>query len=87
MQVANTTVVPAPAGGERSLNAKLQDATGIRFLSRSEFCALLNISLSCSERWDRIGFGPKAVKIGPRRVGYLLADVRAFIAERQTVAA
>lgn len=71
------------ADAERLLNAKLRDATGRRLLSRREYCALLGISESTSERWHRDGFGPVPVKIGPRRVGYRLADVLAFITARQ----
>lgn len=70
-----------------SLNTKLQDATGNRFLSREEFCEMFNISLSTSERWARIGHGPRPVKIGLRRVGYRLSDVLAFGDQRQEAAA
>jgi predicted DNA-binding transcriptional regulator AlpA len=70
-----------------TLNAKLQDATGSRLITRAEKCAMLNISPSTSERWGREGFGPRAIKIGPRRVGYRLADVLAFITAREQIAA
>lgn len=72
---------------EHLLNAKLGDTTGKRLLSRAEFCAFFNISTSTGERWAREAYGPQPVKIGPRRVGYRLADVLAFVETRQNVAA
>lgn len=71
-----------PIHTDESLNAKLQDTTSSRILSRPEFCSMLTISYSTSERWAREDFGPRPFKIGPRRLGYRLADVLAFIAER-----
>ena len=91
LHTENTTVVFDPPGYvaavSRSLNAKLQDAIGSRLLSRSEFCSMFNISLSTSERWARLGYGPRPIKIGPRRIGYRLSDVWAFSEKQQHVSA
>jgi len=84
--VATANVYFSAEAGQ-TLNMKLQDTTGSRILSRPELCSMLNISNSTSERWDRECFGPRPIKIGPRRVGYRLADVLAFIEARQSVAA
>ena len=46
-----------------------------RIRSRAEAARILDISVSTLERWERIGFGPKAIKIGLRRVGYRTADL------------
>jgi predicted DNA-binding transcriptional regulator AlpA len=82
LHTEKTTVVVDPTGFaaavNRSLNAKLQDAVGSRLLSRSEFCSMFNISVSTSERWARLGYGPRPIKIGPRRIGYRLSDVWTF---------
>jgi predicted DNA-binding transcriptional regulator AlpA len=86
----NTTDAGAAFGRPEAtseLNAKLTDATGKRLLSRSEFCSILNLSCSTAERWGRLNVGPLPVKVGPRRVGYRLADVLAFIERRQNEAA
>ena len=78
----NTTVGvdrPGYASAEQRLNVKLQDTTGSRLLTRAEFCSVLSISQPCAERWAQKGVGPRPVKIGPRRIGYRVADVLAFI--------
>jgi hypothetical protein len=41
-----------------------------RLRSRADAAHFLNVSISTLERWDRLQIGPKAIKIGPRRVGY-----------------
>lgn len=69
-----------------SLNIKLQDSSRTRYLSRHEFCEMFNISLGTAERWARIRHGPQPVKVGPRRIGYRLADVLAFSEMRQAAA-
>ena len=70
-----------------ALNSKLLDTTGNRMITRAELCEFLTISPATSERWGREGFGPRAIKIGPRRVGYRLADVLAFITAREQATA
>ncbi|HTW70763.1 MAG TPA: hypothetical protein VME47_12810 [Acetobacteraceae bacterium] len=81
------TAAVAPSRAPNRLNVKLQDESGIRYLDRQELCEMFNISLSTAERWARIKYGPRPVKIGPRRIGYKLADVLAFSETRQAAAA
>lgn len=50
-----------------------------RLHSRADTARFLNVSVSTLERWDRLGIGPKAVKVGPRRVGYRVADLVAHV--------
>jgi predicted DNA-binding transcriptional regulator AlpA len=53
-----------------------------RLISRTELCTLAGIALSTAEAWARNGIGPAPVKIGPRRVGYRMAEVDAFLEGR-----
>jgi predicted DNA-binding transcriptional regulator AlpA len=58
-----------------------------RLRSRADAAEFLGVAVSTLERWDREGFGPRPVKIGPRRVGYRTGDLVAFIETRATAAA
>jgi hypothetical protein len=60
------------------LNEKLGPAAGNRLASRAEFCSYYDISETTAERWARLEIGPRPVKVGPRRVGYRLAEMLAF---------
>lgn len=40
------------------------------------------LSLATLERWRSEGKGPPFVKVGPRRVGYRLADFERWLADR-----
>lgn len=53
-----------------------------RMISRAELCDLAGVALSTAEAWSRAGIGPRPVKIGPRRVGYRMAEVRDFLEGR-----
>ncbi len=50
-----------------------------RLRSRVDAAQFLGVAVSTLERWDREGYGPRAIKIGPRRVGYRTSDLIAFI--------
>lgn len=50
-----------------------------RLRSRADASQFLGVAVSTLERWDREGYGPRPVKIGPRRVGYRTCDLIAFI--------
>lgn len=53
-----------------------------RMISRAELCSLAGVALSTAEAWSRLGIGPRPIKIGPRRVGYRMTEVRAFLEGR-----
>jgi predicted DNA-binding transcriptional regulator AlpA len=54
-----------------------------RIRSRADAAQFLNLSVSTLERWDRLGIGPKVIKIGPRRVGYRVCDLNEFAEAHQ----
>ena len=54
-----------------------------RCLTRPEAAEFLGCSISSLERWAAQGIGPQFVKIGPRKVGYSLRELLAFIEARQ----
>ncbi len=58
-----------------------------RLRSRADAAQFLGVAVSTLERWDREGFGPVPVKIGPRRIGYRTGDLVAFIETRAAKAA
>ena len=49
-----------------------------RLVSEKTAAELLNISKDTLRRLDKRGEGPKRRKISPRRVGYLLSEIRAY---------
>jgi predicted DNA-binding transcriptional regulator AlpA len=55
------------------------DSEPHRLRSRHETAEFLGVSVGTLERWDRQGYGPRPVKIGPRRVGYRTRDLIEFI--------
>jgi len=48
-------------------------------LAENTVIALLGISKSTARRWAGQKIGPRRLSIGPRRVGYLLSEVNAFL--------
>ncbi len=63
------------------------EAESHRLRSRTDAAQFLDVAVSTLERWDRDGYGPRPVKIGPRRVGYRTGDLIAFIEARLAKAA
>ena len=63
------------------------DAERHRLHTRRDAAQFLGVSLPTMERWDRAGYGPRPVKIGPRRVGYRTGDLVDFIEQRLAQAA
>lgn len=64
-------------------NAGLPDTETL--MTRRETAAYLRKSVPTLERYDRLGIGPKSMRIGGR-VYYLLADVRRFAGVTQLAA-
>ena len=54
----------------------------LRVLTVAEASKLLTVSVPVMERWRRAGTGPRFIRLSVRRVGYRLADLRAWMAER-----
>lgn len=52
-------------------------------LSRRELAAMLTISEKTLARWASDGLGPKAIRIGPRRVAYRVGDLRDWLASAE----
>jgi predicted DNA-binding transcriptional regulator AlpA len=46
-----------------------------RYLSRADLCARWNISRSTLFREERKGLAPRGIRVGPRRIRYLLSEV------------
>ena len=55
----------------------------LRVLTAASASELLTISIPVMERWRREGTGPRFIRLSARRVGYRLADLRAWMAERE----
>lgn len=55
------------------------------WITRSEFCALLGICTKTATRWEKRGYGPTPVGIGPggrgRHVRYRRADAQRFLVD------
>ena len=50
-----------------------------RMLTRAEAAEFLKVSVPTLERWAGSGTGPKCVRVGPRRVGYPVGALLAFV--------
>ena len=48
-------------------------------VTREEFASLLRVCATTIDRMHRKGTGPKRIRLSPRRVGYRLEDVRAWL--------
>jgi len=51
-------------------------------LSRKQLAAALSVHQKTIPRWEKLGIGLRPIRIGPRRLGYRVSDVRAFIEAR-----
>lgn len=63
-----------------TLDASLND---LRVLTAAEASELLTVSAPVMERWRRAGTGPRFIRLTVRRVGYRIADLRAWMADRE----
>jgi predicted DNA-binding transcriptional regulator AlpA len=55
--------------------------TNDTLLTRREYAAKLKIGESTAERWARLGYGAKPIRLSPRRIIYRKSEVLKFIAE------
>lgn len=53
-------------------------------LTKSQTCAITNLSEDTLARLHRNGDGPERVQLSPRRVGYTVGGIRAWIAARSS---
>jgi predicted DNA-binding transcriptional regulator AlpA len=53
-------------------------------LTRAQTCALTNLSEDTLARLHQRGEGPPRVQLSPRRVGYAIGALRAWLQERST---
>lgn len=51
-------------------------------ITREEFAAMLRVCTITIDRMHKAGAGPKRMRLSPRRVGYRLDDVNAWLAAR-----
>ncbi len=58
-------------------------ASGIDIIRTAELVKRLNVSRSTLWRWQAEGKFPKPVKMGARAFGYRIADVEAWLNEKQ----
>jgi predicted DNA-binding transcriptional regulator AlpA len=54
----------------------------LRVLTTAGASELLTVSIPVMERWRREGTGPRFIRLSARRVGYRVADLRAWMADR-----
>ena len=57
-----------------------------RLLTRAELCQRLGVASRTLEEWTRRGYGPPLIHLTARVVRYRLADVRAWLADRERAA-
>jgi predicted DNA-binding transcriptional regulator AlpA len=77
-----TTATPKKFNIDRRAHAIAIDSEGDALLSTTELANLLGLSEKWCEMARSRGFGPRWVKLSPRRVRYRLSDVRLWLAER-----
>jgi len=63
------------------------DLDALKVLTRPEVIALLGISKMTFDRIEAKGDGPPKVQLSPRRIGYRVSAVRAWLAGREKGAA
>ena len=63
------------------------DLDGLKVLSRPEVIALLGVSKMTVDRIEAKGDGPAKVQLSPRRIGYRVSAVRAWLTAREKGAA
>jgi len=59
---------------------KANEDDDFRIISTREAALVLGLSAATLETWRCEGTGPKYVRIGSRRIGYLKRDLVAFVA-------
>ncbi len=59
---------------------------GALVVMEAEAARMLSVSMRHLQRLRAEGEGPPIVNLGPRRIGYILADVEAWLAGRRVVA-
>jgi predicted DNA-binding transcriptional regulator AlpA len=74
---------PAEIGNLLGLVGNLPDQA---VLSKTQTCALTNLSADTLDRLHRQGEGPERVQLSPRRVGYTVAAVRTWLKKRSATA-
>jgi predicted DNA-binding transcriptional regulator AlpA len=77
-----TTAIPKKFSIDKRAHAVAIDSESDALLSTTELANLLGVSEKWCETARSRGFGPKWVKLSPRRVRYRLSDVRLWLAER-----
>lgn len=53
-----------------------------KFLTTAETSEMLNVPIATLRWWRHIGTGPKAFKLGARKVMYKQTDLQAWIEQR-----
>ena len=56
-----------------------------KLLTKRQTAEQLNVSLSTLRNWDKVGKGPKMLKLGPRTHRYAQEEVAKYLAELETV--
>jgi predicted DNA-binding transcriptional regulator AlpA len=59
------------------------DLDGLKVLSRPEVIALLGVSKVTFDRIEARGAGPAKIQLSPRRIGYRVSAVRAWLDSRE----
>lgn len=58
------------------------DIPGLRVLTAAEASELLTVSIPVLERMRKAATGPRFIRLSARRVGYSVADLRAWMLKR-----
>jgi hypothetical protein len=58
---------------------RLEGLGPLAVISRQTAATLLNISIDTLRRMERAGTAPKRVQLSPRRIGFRVCDLRAYI--------
>lgn len=54
----------------------------IRVLTAAETAELMTISIPVLDRWRKEEIGPRFIRLGARRVGYRVGDLKVWMAAR-----
>jgi hypothetical protein len=73
---------PPKPPAAKSKRAKVSSVDGPAILTPPEAAHYLNVKVSTLKKWRSINFGPPARMRGARLVGYLPADLEAFVQQR-----
>lgn len=76
----------ATGGGQLTMNFLPESLNGERVLGSRQSAELLNLSINTFRRLQWAGKLPPAIRIGERKLGWRVSDLRAWLTSRQVAA-